>query len=67
MRIKNLLLGASALIGMGWLFGGVMPVPTLAVDVGGGVPATGNRTVSSKHRKWQRARASGRHDFRRAL
>lgn len=70
MRIKNLLLGASALIGMGWLFPAGMAAAAAAAlatpDLGGGTPAV-RSTHNSKHRKWKRARASGRHDFRQSL
>lgn len=73
MRIKSLLLGASALMGLSVLFGSNSSVAaavadTLAMDVGGGTPAIRtNRGGQLAHRRWKKARAAGRHNFRKSL
>lgn len=68
MRIRSLLLGATALFGLFGIGSGAAAAlaETTMLDVGGGAPAV-RSTSSSKHRRWKKARASGRHDFRKSF
>lgn len=67
MRIKSLLLGASALLGLPTMFGAagaawlgavISDPPVGYLNVGGG--PTKNRGGGNAHRKWRQRRSSGR-------